>query len=115
MSPWAADWFVVGMAAGAVGMFGFTLWIVTIRGWRHATFSGAPLPLPMILGMRLRGSPVDLIVDTHVALRKRGHDIEVQLVEKTYLANRSERMDVMTLVSLVERHLRRSGGSAAAR
>jgi uncharacterized protein YqfA (UPF0365 family) len=102
MSEWAPGWFFVGMAVGGGSVVAVTIWIVVNRGWRHATFSGAPLPLLAILGMRLRGSPPTLLIDAYVALHKRGRNVDIAVVEAVYLANKLAHMDAIALAHLVE-------------
>jgi len=80
--------FFLGVLVGA----GVTLavlggfWIVW--PWIRALLSGASVPFFYFLAMRLRGTPVALVVDAFVTLRKRGRDVPLELVEATYLAER---------------------------
>jgi uncharacterized protein YqfA (UPF0365 family) len=102
--------FLLGLVVGIGGTLVLVVWMVVNRSWRHAVFAGAPLPWTAILGMRLRGTPPALIVDSYVALVKRGRTPDWGMVEATYLANAGRRLDVSDLVSLVEQELAKSAG-----
>jgi uncharacterized protein YqfA (UPF0365 family) len=97
--------FLQGLAVGAGGMLLATLWVVVNRAWRHAFFSGAAVPLAVILGMRLRGTPPALIIDAYVALKKRGREASLDVVEATYLADAGRSLDPDDLANLVDQHL----------
>ena len=97
--------FLIGLAIGAAGTLVLITWLVINRSWRHARFAGARIPWPVILGMRLRGTPATLIVDAYVSLIKRGRTVAVGLVEAVYLAHHERRLDSGALVALVEHQL----------
>lgn len=97
--------FLLGAAVGAAAVLSITLWLLLNRSWRHATFSGVPIPLGGILGMRLRGTPPGTIVDAAVILAKRGHSIDWPSVEAAFLSAGDRRLDSHDLVSMVEREL----------
>lgn len=94
--------FFLGFVLGFLTSLGLVLFLLLNRSWRHATFSGAPIPLVAILGMRLRGTPVPLLVDAHVSLTKRGHPSDWPGLEAFFLANRSRVRSAADLVGLVE-------------
>ncbi len=96
---------LVGFVIGAVATLALVLWVVVNRSWRHATFSGAPIPWLAIAGMRLRGTPTALIVDAYVTLVKRGRSVTWDQVEAAYLAQGDRRVNIQHLVGVVERSL----------
>jgi uncharacterized protein YqfA (UPF0365 family) len=102
--------FLLGLVIGIGGTLLLVVWLVVNRSWRHATFAGAPLPWPAILGMRLRGTPPALIVDAYVALVKRGKSPDWGIIEATYLAHPGRRLDVSALVSLIEQQSGKDAG-----
>jgi uncharacterized protein YqfA (UPF0365 family) len=102
--------FVFGFLTGAAAATAAVIALTVARGWRHAYFAGAPVGWPMILGMRLRGSPPTLIVDAYVALRKRDRTASVADVEATYLARRGGETDARELADLVDQALRARAG-----
>jgi uncharacterized protein YqfA (UPF0365 family) len=102
--------FLLGLVIGIGGTLVLVVWMVVNRSWRHAVFAGAPLPWPAILGMRLRGTPPALIVDSYVALVKRGKSPDLGMVEATYLAHPGRRLEVNDLVALVEQELAKRAG-----
>jgi len=97
--------FFIGVFIGAgvvlAGLGGFFL----LWPWLRALLSGAPVPLMYFLAMRLRGTPVGLVVDAYVSLRKAGRDVPLAVVEATYLAERDAIADERDLVRRVQRQL----------
>lgn len=93
--------FGVGLIVTGVGV----AWLVASGSWRKAKFSGISIPLAGIVGMRLRGTPPDLIVDAAVAVEKRGFAAPWMQVEAVYLAQGNARMDSHELAALVEKAL----------
>lgn len=51
--------------------------------WLRAMLSGEPVPLAVLIAMRLRGNPPGKLVDAYIALRKQGHAIGLAEVEMT--------------------------------
>src|SRR5690554_6938869 len=86
MSPWSPDWLFVGVAVGAVGVGAAIFLFFLSRSWRYATFSGVPIGMPAVIGMRLRGTPVPLIVEAGVMLAKRDRAVVWGMIEAVYLA-----------------------------
>jgi uncharacterized protein YqfA (UPF0365 family) len=71
------------------------------RIWVRAFTSGAPVPWPCLIGMRLRGNPPRLLVDAYIALLHGGTRATIAEVEKVFIANRSQVMFADDLVRLV--------------
>jgi uncharacterized protein YqfA (UPF0365 family) len=97
--------FLIGLAVGVVVTLMLVIWLVINRAWRHATLSYAHIPWTAILGMRLRGTPPTLIADAFVALRKRGKNVDVSVVEAAYLTEAGRQITAHELVAIVEKHL----------
>ena len=94
--------FVLGLGLGiAITLLGVVL-VAASGPWRRATFSGVPIPLLAIVGMRLRGTPPDVIVDAGVSLAKRGHPASWDVIEAVFLARGTRRTDGFELATLVE-------------
>ena len=74
-----AGWLLLALAAGLAWFAG---------PWIRSQASGVPIGLPRILGMKLRGSPVNLLVDAQIALRKLGHNVSWESLETEYIAHR---------------------------
>lgn len=98
--------FCVGVAAG-VGVLGL-LWVFYMfcQPYLKAFFSDAHIGFADIIGMRLRRTPVHLIIDAYIAIRKRSLRVPIDKLEAIYLAYRFEIHDCLDLVDLVERQLR---------
>jgi uncharacterized protein YqfA (UPF0365 family) len=99
---------LVIVAFAVVGVFLFAvaaLALLLIQPWLRGMLSGAPVMAVQILGMRLRGTPPNLLVDAFVQLRARGRDVEIAEVERQYLAHRQRVREVIHLVDLVEKSL----------
>ena len=103
--------FGIGFGLGAVVGVGLLLIVRVFRPWLGAVSSGVRLPLGVLVGMRLRRSPVQLLVDAHVALAKRGHNVEMGVIEQVYLAHRSNIQHEQDLVTRVQDTI--TGGEAA--
>jgi uncharacterized protein YqfA (UPF0365 family) len=94
--------FLLGLGLGVAITLLALIAIVASRSWRRATFSGVPVPLLGIVGMRLRGTPPDIIVDAGVALAKRGAPVSWDSIEAVFLARGTSRTSGSELAALVE-------------
>jgi len=54
--------------------------------WLKARQANAPIPLPVMMAMRLRKVPVDLIVNAKIAAIKAGLSVDTNFLEAHYLA-----------------------------
>lgn len=97
--------FLGGVAVGFVVGLAAVAWLVANASWRRANLAGVRVPLLGIVGMRLRGTPPDLIVDATVALHKRGHTTPWTRVEAAFLAHGDRRIDYLDLLAVVEREV----------
>lgn len=88
-----AVFLIVALTALVVGLF-------LVRPWLRCFLAGTPVSLIYILGMRLRGSPVTLIVDTLIAMKFRNLPGDIRQIESTYLANPGP---MLTTEQLIER------------
>jgi hypothetical protein len=100
--------FFAGVMVGVV----FTLSLAVIWGlfapWVRCFLCGAPLSLFNLLGMRLRGSPVGLLIDTHIGLiqgpvmhNEEYMTFKMNEIEAKYLANRHKVHTMQDLTSLL--------------
>ena len=62
-----------------------------------------------IVGMRLRRTPVNMILDVYLALRHAGSDVRLSEVESQYIANKMKIYDVRDLHQAVENYLKAEG------
>lgn len=69
--------------------------------WARAFFSGAPVPLTAITGMRLRRSPAMLLVDAYVRLNKRSKNVTLSDVETHLITSRDRIHSAEDLVDVV--------------
>ena len=97
--------FWLGLVIGAAVTLTSVILLLVSRAWRHAFFSGAPIPLSTIVGMRLRGTPPSLIIDAYVALVKRGRTVDCSMIEATYLSEAGVLTKAHELADLVEKRL----------
>jgi len=72
------------------------------RPWIRAVASGAPISVFSVLGMRLRGSPVNLLMDAYITLCRAGISIPFRNVEGIYIDNRRRVRTSDDLVDLVK-------------
>ena len=70
----------------AVIVFGLILYMIPIRHWIAAMFSGVPVGIFALIGMRLRRVPPAEIVDALIQVRKAGIDVRADTLEAHYLA-----------------------------
>jgi uncharacterized protein YqfA (UPF0365 family) len=109
------DNFAVGFFAGllcafvAMAMFAPAAWI--IAPWLKCFLSGTPVSLVQIVAMRLRGTPVGLIVDTQTALTHSGIRVDMSKVEITYVANRHRIVHARDLFELVKQSVEQPAAS----
>jgi uncharacterized protein YqfA (UPF0365 family) len=94
--------FIAGIAACVVLMIMFFL----LKPWLNAIFSGAAVPLGVIIGMRLRGNPPKLLIDAYATMIQSGEKTSIADVESVYIANRNQATDIDSLVRLVQEHER---------
>ena len=78
-----------------------------------ALLSGAHIEFFDILAMRLRQTPVHLVIDAYITIRKRALRIPLDKLEAHYLAYRSEIRDSTDLVNMAEKHLQAEMEQAA--
>jgi uncharacterized protein YqfA (UPF0365 family) len=72
------------------------------RPWLRALASGAPVSLLSLVGMRMRGSPAILLIDTYIALRRAGVNASIVDVEGAYIDHRTRVRTRDDLVELVK-------------
>ena len=88
------------------------LFAALFGSWLRAFLSGVPVSVVQILGMRLRGVPPRLIVDSLITLVHRGHPYDRMLgyqAESLYLAQRGLIRSPEHLADLVEKSLKADG------
>ena len=83
----ARAYFGMGCACGFTAAFGIVLFFLLLSPWLKCFLSGSGISAMHILGMRLRGTPVQLIADAHIALVQQGVAVDHRRVESCYLAN----------------------------
>ena len=105
------DGFMTGVVVGASAMLvlfaiafgGFLI----VRPWLRMLTSGGRGSMLHILGMRLRGTPVDLVIDAYTSLIHRGEKVSLRHVESVYNAQRANIMETRDLIDHLTEDLRR--------
>ncbi len=97
--------FAIGFLAGVIACAFTATAFLFVRPWIRSFFSGARVSLIQIIGMRLRGTSPNLLIDALITLKMRGHDVSMAVVETCYLANRSKIFESTGLATLVEQEL----------
>jgi uncharacterized protein YqfA (UPF0365 family) len=77
------------------------------RTWVRAMSAGAPVALPRLLGIRLRGNPPAIIVDAYILLQQQHVKTSLEDVEQACAQNRVRASDAAQLAQIVKD--RRSG------
>ena len=71
--------------------------VLIVGPWLRAFCGGAPVPLMLILAMRLRGNKPGLIIDAYLAMRKKGKEPDLAAIESAYIANKGSLHTVQDL------------------
>ena len=93
--------FVVGIAATLMAMFVFGVGFAIVRPWIQLTLTGGRCSLMQIIGMRLRGTPMSLLVEAYTSLLHSGEKVKLMEVESIYLANRPKIASAQDLIACV--------------
>ena len=83
----------------AVLVLGLILYMIPVRHWIAAMFSGVPVGIFALIGMRLRRVPPADIVDALIQARKAGIDVRADTLEAHYLAGGDVARVVAALVA----------------
>ncbi|MBR2356718.1 MAG: flotillin-like protein FloA [Lentisphaeria bacterium] len=83
----------------AVLVIGLIIYMIPVRHWIAAMFSGVPVGIFTLVGMRLRRVPPALIVDALIQVRKAGIDVRADTLEAHYLAGGDVSRVVAALVA----------------
>ena len=83
----------------AVLVIGLIIYMIPVRHWIAAIFSGVPVGIFVLIGMRLRRVPPALIVDALIQVRKAGIDVRADTLEAHYLAGGDVARVVAALVA----------------
>lgn len=89
-------------------VFGFVLlvicWLASglLSYWLRALLSGAPISIFQLLGTRLRGNPLSVVVHAYIALRQRGVPATVQEVESVLISYPGRAFTALELADLVQ-------------
>lgn len=77
--------FEQGVMVGAGGVAVFLFALLVLKPWLRAALFRAPISIWYALGMRLRFSPVDLLLDAYLELAKGGTIIPIAHVETLFM------------------------------
>ena len=86
----------------------FALFVMLVRPWLRAALHAAPVSLTSILGMRLRGNPTMLLIDTYIALKRSGIPATISDVENAYIDARNRVSTSDDLAELMKKRSRDS-------
>lgn len=95
--------------AGAVLLFILMgLLFFLVRPWVRIKFKGGSVGLMAIVGMRLRGTPIQLLEDAYISLIHSGARVNWREIESQFLANQKEIRTAQDLEQVVLEHKKRS-------
>jgi uncharacterized protein YqfA (UPF0365 family) len=77
-------------------------YVIVTTPWLKCFLSGSEVTGLQILGMRLRGTPVDIVTDAQIALIHGGIRMHIGRVESAYLSERDRVRTAADLVHLVK-------------
>ncbi len=92
----------IGLFGGAFLVFLFLIlffWVVPIRLWLAARFSGASVSLTDLIGMRIRRVPPKVVVEPRISAIKAGRNVETRELEAHFLAGGNVYRVVNALIS----------------
>ena len=69
---------VISLGVSIVGVF---------RPWLRVKMAGGDISLPQIIAMRLRNTPIELVVETYLVLLYQGEPVSITEIETCYLAH----------------------------
>ena len=91
--------FIVGVAVTFLAFVVLGVGFLIVRPWFMLKLAGGRGSLLQIVGMRLRGTPVSMIVEAYTALLHSGETLHLRDVESTYIAQRGKIINVQDLIS----------------
>lgn len=103
--------FVAGYLACIVTLVPFAIFLFLFRPWLQGFLAGAPISVLQLLGMRLRQTPIRLVMDAYMSLIHRGASVDAKTVESVYIANRHGILGAEDLVKLVRESLAKDAAS----
>lgn len=77
------------------------IWIV--KPWLRSFLSGGKIALFQIVGMRLRRSPVDMLIDAYITFVQRGEPIRMNVIESHYIAHQNRIHSTNDLIDSLEK------------
>ena len=80
------------------------LFFLVFRPWLRAFLSGAKISLFHVIGMKLRRTDVNLIIDALISYQHRGDEQPVASIESCYLAYRNKIHDLNSFLEIYEKH-----------
>lgn len=92
----------------------FLLWFVPVRLWLQALFSGAPVGIFALVGMRLRKVPPSVVVNGRITAMKAGLPVTTDQLEAHYLAGGNVGLVITALISADKANIPLSFQKAAA-
>ena len=98
--------FLAGLAAAFIVYAILGVVSVLIKPWAMATSSGVRVGIPHLIGMRIRGTPPDLIVAALVIDQKRGGSQSLLSLETAYLAQPDPRRTAVELLAIADRDIK---------
>jgi uncharacterized protein YqfA (UPF0365 family) len=86
---------------------------VILKPWAMAVAGGVRVGVPHLLGMRIRGTPPELIIAALVIDQKRGGGQSLLSLETAYLANPDPRRTAAELLAIADHEVVTRSPSAA--
>jgi uncharacterized protein YqfA (UPF0365 family) len=96
-----AIYFALGFATAVATLVPLAIMWWIAGPWMRVLLTGGRASIFSIIGMRLRGSPVPLILDAYLALVQKGKSVTLAQVESAYIANRGRIFTAADLLGLM--------------
>ncbi|QDU27620.1 SigmaW regulon antibacterial [Anatilimnocola aggregata] len=101
MGPKEIAIFLAGLMVGILLTICFAFVLRIFSPWLRCFLGGAPVSFFSLIGMLLRGTPVNLLVDAHLSLVHSGKGAAIRELESTYIAQRGKILTSNDLVNVV--------------
>jgi uncharacterized protein YqfA (UPF0365 family) len=100
---------VIGMATLVASLVFLVSFMMLFGPWLRAFLLGTPVPLVVLVAMKLRGTPLHVVTEAYSTLKRRGEVQKISEVELFYLDHRSKVTIAEDLVELFRSDRNRGG------
>lgn len=104
-------WLVAVALTAIMFVWSLAVMFTVVKSWTQAQLLGIPASFGLLVGMRLRRSPVRFLLGTAIVLHNRGQTVPLADVERAYLEDGKRQTSEYELAELVIQGRQPPGGS----